>query len=469
MEEKLREYAKLLIEVGLNVQKGQTLVISCPVDCAFFARLCASAAYDVGCREVVMRWSDDYLSRERFLRADDSVFDSLPLGQKEFLNGYAAEGAAYLSISARDPEVLRGVDPDRITRANRCDDEVSAFYDAMMANVNPWCVASVPIPSWAKKVFPELPEQEAMDKLWDAIFTSVRISGKGDAVARWHEHVALLKSRIAKLNDLHFTSLYYQNSLGTSLNIKLPETHVWAGGDNTSRAGFPFVANMPTEEVFTAPLRDGIDGVVYAALPLVHNGNIIENFHFVIKDGKIVEAHAEKGEDILKAAIAEDEGASYFGEVALVPYDSPISNQKILFYNTLFDENAACHLAFGEAYPECVKGGEAMSKEELKAAGLNDSNTHVDFMVGIYIRKKIPVSLKPSSLAASMISCGKEREAWRNIMIMNGVEIEGSMKAAIVLTIFSWENIRNIGIMMAANGIIIAVRSTVNTASFALS
>ena len=382
MEEKLREYAKLLIEVGLNVQKGQTLVISCPVDCAPFARLCASAAYDVGCREVVMRWSDDYLSRERFLRADDSVFDSLPLGQKEFLNGYAAEGAAYLSISARDPEVLRGVDPDRITRTNRCDDEVSAFYDAMMANVNPWCVASVPIPSWAKKVFPALPEQEAMDKLWDAIFTSVRISGKGDAVARWREHVALLKSRIAKLNDLHFTSLYYQNSLGTSLNIKLPETHVWAGGDNTSRAGFPFVANMPTEEVFTAPLRDGIDGVVYAALPLVHNGNIIENFHFVIKDGKIVEAHAEKGEDILKAAIAEDEGAAYFGEVALVPYDSPISNQKILFYNTLFDENAACHLAFGEAYPECVKGGEAMSKEELKAAGLNDSNTHVDFMVG---------------------------------------------------------------------------------------
>ncbi len=382
MEQKIREYAKLLIEVGLNVQKGQTLVISSPVDCAYFARLCASAAYDVGCREVVMRWTDDYMNRERFLRADDSVFDSLPLGQKEFLNGYAAEGAAYLSISARDPEVLRGVDPDRITRANRCDDEVSAFYDAMMANVSPWCVASVPIPSWAKKVFPDLPEQEAMDKLWDAIFTSVRISGKGDAVARWHEHVALLKSRIAKLNELHFTSLYYQNSLGTSLNIKLPETHVWAGGDNTCRAGFPFVANMPTEEVFTAPLRTGIDGVVYAALPLVHNGNIIENFHFVIRDGRIVEAHAEKGEEILKAAIAEDEGASYFGEVALVPYDSPISNQKLLFYNTLFDENAACHLAFGEAYPECVEGGEAMSKEELKAAGLNDSITHVDFMIG---------------------------------------------------------------------------------------
>ena len=382
MEQKIREYAKLLIEVGLNVQKGQTLVISSPVDCAYFARLCASAAYDVGCREVVMRWTDDYLNRERFLRADDSVFDSLPLGQKEFLNGYAAEGAAYLNISACDPEALRGVDPDRITRANRCKEELSGFYDAMMANVNPWCIASIPIPSWSKKVFPGVPEDEAMKKLWDAIFTSVRISGKGDAVARWREHIALLKARVAKLNELHFASLYYQNSLGTSLNIKLPETHVWAGGDSLCRTGRPFVANMPTEEIFTAPLRTGIDGVVYAALPLVHNGNIIENFHFVIRDGRIVEAHAEKGEEILKAAIAEDEGASYFGEVALVPYDSPISNQKLLFYNTLFDENAACHLAFGEAYPECVEGGEAMSKEELKAAGLNDSITHVDFMIG---------------------------------------------------------------------------------------
>lgn len=382
MEQKIREYAKLLIEVGLNVQKGQTLVISSPVDCAYFARLCASAAYDVGCREVVMRWTDDYLNRERFLRADDSVFDSLPLGQKEFLNGYAAEGAAYLNISACDPEALRGVDPDRITRANRCKEELSGFYDAMMANVNPWCIASIPIPSWSKKVFPGVPEDEAMKKLWDAIFTSVRIGGKGDAVARWREHIALLKARVAKLNELHFASLHYTNSLGTDLTIRLPETHLWSGGDSLCRTGRPFVANMPTEEIFTAPLRTGIDGVVYAALPLVHNGNIIENFHFVIRDGRIVEAHAEKGEEILKAAIAEDEGASYFGEVALVPYDSPISNQKLLFYNTLFDENAACHLAFGEAYPECVEGGEVMSKEELKAAGLNDSITHVDFMIG---------------------------------------------------------------------------------------
>lgn len=280
------------------------------------------------------------------------------------------------------PRPLRGVDPDRLTRASRSETAIQPYVNAVMSNGCPWCVASVPIPSWAKKVFPDASEEEAMGKLWDAIFTSVRISGDGDAVARWREHTALLRSRVDKLNELHFESLYYENSLGTRLNIRLPEKHVWSGGSNLCRAGFPFVANMPTEEVFTAPLREGIDGVVYSAMPLVHNGNIIENFHFVIKDGRIVDVHAEKGEDILRAAIAEDEGASYFGEVALVPYDSPISNQKILFYNTLFDENAACHLAFGEAYPECVEGGEAMSKEERKAAGLNDSNTHVDFMIG---------------------------------------------------------------------------------------
>ena len=329
-----------------------------------------------------MRWTDDYMNRERFLRADDSVFDVFPVWQAEMLNGYADEGAAFLNISACDPEALRGVDPDRLTRASRSETAIQPYVNAVMSNGCPWCVASVPIPSWAKKVFPDASEEEAMGKLWDAIFTSVRISGDGDAVARWREHTALLRSRVDKLNELHFESLYYENSLGTRLNIRLPEKHVWSGGSNLCRAGFPFVANMPTEEVFTAPLREGIDGVVYSAMPLVHNGNIIENFHFVIKDGRIVDVHAEKGEDILRAAIAEDEGASYFGEVALVPYDSPISNQKILFYNTLFDENAACHLAFGEAYPECVEGGEAMSKEERKAAGLNDSNTHVDFMIG---------------------------------------------------------------------------------------
>jgi len=383
MDPRFEEYARLLVEVGLNVQKGQNLVIACPVDCAWFARLCAKAAYAVGCREVIMNWRDDVLTREKYLHAADDVFDSVPQWQADMMNGYAKGGAAYLAISASDPENLKGVDSDRIVRNQRSTSEaMKEFYRLEMASGFPWCIGSIPIPSWATKVFPDCSEQEAMDQLWDAIFTAVRVSGKGDAVQRWQKHLKTLQERVDKLNALGLESLHYTNGLGTDLTIRLPEDHVWAGGGGNAATGQYFIANMPTEEIFTAPLRDGIDGVVYASLPLVHDGNIIDKFHFVIKDGRITETHAQVGEEILKAAISIDEGASRFGEVALVPYDSPISNQKILFYNTLFDENASCHLAFGEAYPECVKGGAAMSKEELKAKGLNDSITHVDFMVG---------------------------------------------------------------------------------------
>ena len=191
----------------------------------------------------------------------------------------------------------------------------------------------------------------------------------------------MLAVRKEKLNTLRFKTLRYTNSLGTDLTVELPETHIWEAGNDVTQSGQTFVANMPTEEIFTAPLREGINGVVYASMPLVHDGNIIDGFHFVIENGKIVEAVAEKGEDVLRSAISVDEGACYFGEVALVPYESPISNLKLLFYNTLFDENAACHLAFGEAYP-CIEGGREMTKEQLKEAGLNDSITHVDFMMG---------------------------------------------------------------------------------------
>ena len=367
MENKLQEYAKLLIEVGLSLRKGQTLMIQSPVECAHFARLCAVAAYDVGCREVVMSWSDDFLGRERYLRADSAVFDEVPAWRSHFFNDYAAEGVARLVIDATDPETLKGVDTDRIIRAQRVAGKaLEPYYHTY----------------WAKKVFPDVSEDEAMQKLWDAIFATVRISGDGTAVEKWKAHLTLLEERKNKLNDLRFKSLHYTNSLGTDLTIELPEGHLWAAGNGMTPKGQPFVANMPTEEIFTAPHRLGINGVVYAALPLVDNGNIIDRFHFVIKGGKIVESHAEVGEEFLKAAYTVDEGASYFGEVALVPYDSPISNQGILYYNTLFDENARCHLAFGEAYPECLEGGNDMTRDELKEHGLNWSINHVDFMVG---------------------------------------------------------------------------------------
>ena len=382
MEESLREYARLLVQIGLNIQRGQRLVISAPVECAAFARLCAREAYDAGCREVVMNWHDDALTRMKYLQADEAVFDEVPLWRRHFFNDHALEGAAYLAISATDPENLKGVDPQRLVRSQQASGKALKDFDRLqMCGGFPWCIASIPIPSWARTVFPDLPEAEAMEKLWNAIFQSVRITGDGRAVERWQEHLATLHRRLERLNALRFQSLHYTNSLGTDLTIELPEGHIWQAGDDVTLSGQSYIANIPTEEIFTAPLKTGVNGVVYSALPLVNDGTIIDNFHLMVKDGRIVEAHAEKGEEALRAAISVDEGASYFGEVALVPYDSPISNQKILFYNTLFDENAACHIAFGEAYP-CLEGGQRMTKEELKARGLNDSITHVDFMVG---------------------------------------------------------------------------------------
>ena len=380
--EKLHEYAQLLIQVGLNVQRGQTLVISCPVECAWFARMCAEEAYQRGCREVVMNWHDDAMARMKYLYADQAIFDEVPLWRRHFFNDYALEGAAYLAISASDPENFKGVESSRIVRAQQASGKALRDFDRLqMCSGFPWCIASIPIPSWAKVVFPNETEETAMDRLWDAIFAAVRINGDGTCVYQWEKHLATLEKRMNKLNELNFKSLHYTNSLGTDLTVELPEGHIWEAGNDVTLSGQEFIANIPTEELFTAPLKTGVNGVVYSAVPLVNDGNIIDRFHFVVKDGKIVEAHAEKGEEFLKAAITVDEGASYFGEVALVPYDSPISNQKILYYNTLFDENAACHIAFGEAYP-CLKGGQKMTKEQLKARGLNDSITHVDFMVG---------------------------------------------------------------------------------------
>ena len=383
MLKKLEEYARLLIEVGLNVQKNQNVAINSPVDCAPFARMCVKAAYAVGARDVDVFWRDDAVSREHWLNAADDVFDEFPAWLAERNNSCARKNYAWLSISATDPENLKGVNPDRLMRFDKVSGAaLKEFRTKTMNGEINWCIASIPVRSWAMKVFPDCDEKTAIDKLWEAIFSAVRIKGDGTAVDEWRKHCARIDEQSKKLNDYNFTELHYTNSLGTDLRIKLPEGHVWTGGADAGANGAPFVANMPTEEIFTAPLRTGVDGIVYASKPLVINGNLIENFHMVLKEGKIVEIHAEKGEEILRQAVHTDENSVYLGEVALVPYDSPISNSGILFYNTLFDENASCHLAFGAAYPDCIKGGTEMTTEELLAHGLNDSNEHCDFMVG---------------------------------------------------------------------------------------
>ena len=382
MVNKLEEYAHLLIEVGLNVQKGQYLIINSPVDCAYFARLCVKAGYEAGAKQVIMQWRDDYISRQYWLNASDEVFDEVFPWDVERNLTLAKKNAARLSISAADPENLAGVDPDRLDRADKANGKANSEYNTMMMNSDfPWCVASIPIPAWAKKVFPGLPEEEAMEKLWNAIFDAVRITDEGGAVAKWKQHCENLKNKREILNKYNFKSLHYTNSIGTDLTVELPEGHIWMAGSEFSKSGIEFVANMPTEEVFTAPKFDGVNGTVTASKPLVVGGNIVDGFSMVLKNGKITEVHAREGEKYLKKAITLDEGASYLGEVALVPYDSPISNSGILFFNTLFDENASCHFAFGDSY-SCIKDGNKMNKEELKKHGLNSSMTHCDFMVG---------------------------------------------------------------------------------------
>ncbi len=379
-EQKQKEYAELLIRIGINLQKGEELIIHSPVDVAPFTRMCVDAAYAAGAGDVTVVWSDDAVTRAHFLHAEERFFEFTPEWRKHLMNDYARAGVPRLFIEASDPTNLADVSPERILKNARVKGEDFAEFRRLeTTSFFPWCIASVPVKSWADKVFPEA--EDAVDKLWDAIFYTVRVSGDGTAVEAWRKHLAMLTARTEKLNEIQFASLRYTNSLGTDLTVRLPEKHIWQSGEDKTPKGRAFVANMPTEEIFTAPLKTGVDGVVYAALPLVEDGNLIKDFHMVVKEGKIVEIHAEEGEEILKNSISVDEGASYFGEVALIPYDSPISNQRILYYETLFDENASCHLAFGAAYP-CIEGGADMSEEELAAHGLNVSRQHTDFMIG---------------------------------------------------------------------------------------
>ena len=382
-QNKLKEYAKLLVEVGVNVQKGQTMVLTSAVDQAPFARLCADAAYELGCREVAMNWNDDHMSRAKFLYADEKIFEEVPRYQVDFLTDYAKEGACMLKLLSSDPENLKGVDPSRIENAARSSGKaLKEFRELSMGSCFPWCIGALASPQWAKKVFPELPEAEAVEALWEKIFDAVRIKGDGKAVEAWRNHAESLQRRTKILNDYDFDALHYTSGLGSDFTVGLCKGHIWCAGGEVTPKGQFFMPNMPTEEIFTAPDRNRCDGVIVASMPLCKDGNVIRGIRFKVQGGAIVEASAEENEAILKKAIAVDEGACRFGEVALVPYDSPISNSKTLFYTTLFDENAACHIAFGEAYPTTVQGGMELTPEERLQAGINRSITHVDFMVG---------------------------------------------------------------------------------------
>jgi aminopeptidase len=378
----LENYAQLIIKIGLNIQKNQTLVITSPIEGAEFVRIVGEVAFNEGARDVVLNWGDEKFSRMRFLKAPEEVFEEFPQWKRDFYLHYIKEGAAFLSISASDPELFMDVDPSRMAKANKTTNTALREYrESIMSNKNTWCVASIPTLSWAKKVFPHLPQEKVINKLWSTILKAVRIDG-GDFINQWKEHNKNLRKTREFLNNKNFKTLHYKNSLGTDLTVELPKDHLWLGGSEFTPAGIEFNANIPTEEVFTLPKKTGVNGKVVSTKPLNYNGNLIEDFSLRFKEGKIIDFTAEKGYETLKNIIETDEGSYYLGEVALVPYDSPISNLNILFYNTLFDENASCHFTFGKAYPVCLKDGQNMNKEELKKAGVNDSLVHTDFMIG---------------------------------------------------------------------------------------
>ena len=380
--ELLEKYALLLVKTGINIQKDQTLVINAPIECASFARIVSKIAYIEGAREVVLNWRDELSSKIKFTHAPEEVFEEFPDWQRDFYLSNVRKGAAFLSISASDPELMKDVNPDRMAKSHKASSTALKEYrERLMSNRNVWCVASIPTIPWAKKVFPELSEDEAVEKLWDAIFKTVRVDTE-NPVASWETHKGNLKRSMNFLNSNNFKYLQYKNSLGTDLKIELPENHLWLGGSDYTPEGVEFIANMPTEEVFTLPKKTGVNGIVVSSKPLNYNGNLIEDFSLTFKAGKIVDFKAEKGYNVLKSIIETDEGSYYLGEVALVPHDSPISNSNILFYNTLFDENASCHLAIGKAYPVCIKNGENLSDEELAKLEVNDSFVHEDFMIG---------------------------------------------------------------------------------------
>ncbi len=378
----IERYARLVVKTGVNIQQNQVLVISSPIECADFARLMAEVAYAEGARDVVINWRDELFSKLRYMLAPEEVFEEFPQWEKDLYVSNANKGAAFISISASDPELMKEVDSERISKSQKSRNiALSEFYDRTMSNWNSWCVASVPTAAWAMKVFPEMDPDGAVEKLWELIFKAVRID-TNDPVAAWDAHKQNLKQRIDFLNEKKFKCLQYKNSKGTDLIIELPEGHIWLGGSEKTQEGLEFIANMPTEEIFTLPSKYGVHGTVVSTMPLNYHGKLIENFQFTFKDGRVVDFKADKEYSVLKKMLETDENAVYLGEVALVPHDSPISNTKVLFYNTLFDENASCHLALGEAYPVSLKDGEDMTKEELEKAGVNSSLIHVDFMIG---------------------------------------------------------------------------------------
>jgi aminopeptidase len=381
-EEQLARYAELIVKVGVNLQPGQDVLVQGQVENAPLIRLITEKAYDAGAREVHISWGDQVTQRLKYERAADDVFTTFPQWEVDRTAELMERGAARISITGADPSNLSGVDPQRLQNSQIASGKaMSKFMNAMQANLIAWTVVAAPTEKWAQRVFPHAASSaEAIQLLWNAIFTTVHLDA-ADPVAAWDTHNKNLHARATYLNERHYKQLHY-TAPGTDLTVGLAPKHLWLGASNTTQGGLEFMANMPTEEVFTAPNRHDVNGYVSSTKPLVVSGNVVRDFKLTFEAGRVVGVEAREGEVNLKKLIETDAGAAYLGEVALVPQVSPISSSGILFFNTLFDENASNHLALGSGYAFNIDGGTDLDRDQLAEECLNNSIIHDDFMIG---------------------------------------------------------------------------------------
>lgn len=377
---KLYDFAELVLKLGVNLQKNQGLEIICPVEKSDVAAAISEKAYELGARIVSVRWSCEKTDRINYLYAEKSALEDIPAWYVDSKNYLVKKGFCYVAISAEDPSAFKDVPADKIAATEKAKGKLLKSFSAkIMNNEIRWCVVSVPTENWARQVFPDSTDPQADLSL--AIEKTMRLD-LPDPVTAWEKHVKTLDRRAAYLNDKNFEYLRYKSGNGTDITVGLALNHTWISAREKAKDGIRFIANMPTEEVFTAPHRKKINGVVKSALPLIYNGQTVDDFSLTFKNGKVVDFSAKKGADVLEQILKTDDGILSLGEVALIGKNSPIAQSKILFYNTLFDENASCHFALGKGYPSTVKGGDDMTIKELKSIGVNDSIDHVDFMIG---------------------------------------------------------------------------------------
>ncbi len=382
-EKLISKLAKLAVRVGVNVQKDQLVVVRATTETKEITREVVKEAYLAGAKRVHVQWSDDYVSHSGLTYQSVETLEDIPNWVVEQYKGFVDQGACFISVSSPIPGLNKDVDPNKAQKAGIAGQKALGFFrEFLMGNKSQWTIIAAPNSVWAKQVFSNLNEKDAEEALWEAILEASRVTKDNDPIADWAKHNETLLKHNKILNNYNFKHLHFKNSLGTDLIVELVKDHVWAGGGENATNGVYFNPNIPTEETFTMPYKWGTRGKVFSTKPLNYQGKLIEDFWLEFKDGKVVNYDAKKEKKALANILDTDEGSRYIGEIALISHDSPISNTNILFLNTLFDENASCHMALGRAYPMNVKNGVNEKIETLEKIGYNNSMVHSDFMFG---------------------------------------------------------------------------------------